>query len=58
LPLRGSAGSSFDQFSIIDFAKSTTAETKEKTFLLLFVSTTGDGEQVDAMQATWKLLYV
>jgi len=27
-----------------------------KSFLLLFVSTTGDGEHTDTIQRTWKLL--
>lgn len=29
-----------------------------KTLLVLFVSTTGDGEQTDSMQRIWKQLYV
>jgi sulfite reductase alpha subunit-like flavoprotein len=53
--LRNGAGSSFDECSIFDFANES-ADTKSKSFLLLFVSTTGDGEQVDAMQQTWKQL--
>ncbi|GKY96937.1 hypothetical protein MPSEU_000652700 [Mayamaea pseudoterrestris] len=49
------SGSSFEDDSILEFAKQST-EIKANRFLLLFVSTTGDGEHVDAMRKTWKQL--
>ena len=53
--LRNGGGAAFDEHSLLDFAQGSSS-TKSEVFLLLFVSTTGDGEPVDAMRETWKKL--
>ena len=48
-------GSSFDESSPETFVE-IASNLSEDTFLILFVSTTGDGEHCDSIQDTWKIL--
>ena len=47
--------SAFDD-AVVDVSAFCDAVRESRSFLLLFVSTTGDGEHTDTIQRTWKML--
>jgi hypothetical protein len=57
LQLLNGKGSTFDEdpwlLNLLDFARKLE---ESNALLVLFVSTTGDGEQTDTIQRTWKHL--